>query len=368
MQVLVTGHQGFIGKNLVLHLSELSHVEIVTFGRDEHISNLRKYVESADVVVHLAGENRPKDSAEYERVNTGLTRDLCNAVRMSGSNAKILFASSTQAGLNNLYGKSKLNAEELLSELAVSSKNKITIYRLPNVFGKWCRPNYNSVIATFCHNISQGIPIQINDPNTVLCLVYVDDVISDFIAELDSEEAGISYKQVEPTYSVSLGALANQIQSFKQSRESLVTEPVGSGLTRALYATYMSYLKPIQFAYDLIEYKDDRGVFVEMLKTQDSGQISYLTAKPGITRGSHYHHSKSEKFLVIRGQARFGFRHMLTGEKFELTTSGDKPQVVETIPGWAHDIKNIGDDELIVMLWANEKFDKKLPDTIPSKV
>lgn len=368
MKILITGHQGFIGKNLALRLSELSHVEIVTFGREGSVSDLREYAKSVDVIVHLAGENRPKDSAEFERVNTVLTRELCNAVKESGRNIRILFASSAQADLDNPYGKSKRDAESILSKLAAGSSNTIVIYRLPNVFGKWCKPNYNSVVATFCHNISQDIPIQINDPATMLNLVYVDDVIADFISQFESKVSGANYRTVEPSYSITLGALADQIQLFQQSRQNLVTESVGSGLTRALYSTYMSYLKPAQFAYDLIEHKDDRGVFVEMLKTQHSGQMSYFTAKPGITRGGHYHHSKTEKFLVISGQAKFGFRHMLTNEKFELTTSGIKPQIVETIPGWAHDIKNIGDDELVVMLWANEIFDRELPDTIASKV
>ena len=196
----------------------------------------------------------------------------------------------------------------------------------------------------------------------------MDDVVNEFIRTLDAMPAGLTCGEVNPIYRMTLGELATQIEEFKNCRESLVSERVGTGLVRALYATYVSYLPPIKFAYDLPKYGDERGFFVEMLKTQDSGQFSFFTAHPGVTRGGHYHHTKTEKFLVIKGQARFGFRHVLTNEKYEVFTSGDKPQVVETVPGWTHDITNIGQDEMVVMLWANEIFDRERPDTIASKV
>ena len=243
--------------------------------------------------------------------------------------------------------------------------------KLPNVFGKWCKPNYNSAVATFCHNIARGLPIQVNDPNAPVTLVYVDDVIERFVQLMDGADAALGadgFASVTPQYTTTVGELARLIQSFKDSRQTLMTERVGTGLVRALYATYVSYLPPERFAYTLPQYGDPRGVFAEMLKTPDCGQFAYFTAHPGITRGGHYHHSKTEKFLVIKGQARFKFRHMQTGETHELSTSGDKAEVVETVPGWTHDITNIGTDEMIVMLWANEVFDREKPDTFACAV
>jgi UDP-2-acetamido-2,6-beta-L-arabino-hexul-4-ose reductase len=252
--------------------------------------------------------------------------------------------------------------------LAEQTDNPVVIYRLPGVFGKWCRPNYNSVVATFCHNIANDLPIQINDPSTTLELVYVDDVVSEFIRMLGSMPAGLTRGKVSPIYGTTLGDLANQIEAFKYCRESLVSERVGFGLIRALYATYVSYLPTSKFIYDLPKYGDERGIFVEMLKTQDSGQFSFFTAHTGVTRGGHYHHTKTEKFLVIKGTAHFRFRHVATNECYEIYTSGDKMQVVETVPGWTHDITNVGPEEMIVMLWANEIFDRARPDTISAKV
>ena len=368
MKILVTGHEGFIGKNLVLRLREIPGIEVVGFGRNDELSALNTLVENVDVVIHLAGVNRPEDPRDFERVNVELTKELCMALRKADRKLKFLLASSFQAGQDNPYGVSKLKAENVVTEFAEETSNEVFVYRLPNVFGKWCKPNYNSVVATFCHNISQDLPIQINDSETQLNLVFVDDVVSDFIAAMGSDEKGLTHRVISPEYSISLGDLAGKINKFRASRERLEVDRVGAGLTRALYATYSSYLQPAQFAYELPVNEDARGVFVEMLKTPDCGQLSYFTAKPGVTRGGHYHHSKTEKFLVISGSARFGFRHAVTDERFELTAAGDKPQIVESIPGWVHDITNIGADELFVMLWANELFDKELPDTIASKV
>jgi len=224
------------------------------------------------------------------------------------------------------------------------------------------------VVATFCHNLARGLPIQVNDPAASVRLVYVDDVVTAFMAALEAPAAGLSQGVVQPEYGVTLGDLAAQIRAFNDCRTSLQTERVGTGFVRALYATYVSYLPPEKFAYEVPQHADPRGVFVEVLKTADSGQFSYFTAHPGITRGGHYHHTKTEKFLVIKGEALFKFRHLISGEMVELHTRGDMPQVVDTIPGWAHDITNVGQDEMIVMLWANEKFDRLKPDTIASKV
>ena len=264
---------------------------------------------------------------------------------------------------------SKRAAEETLFELQRSTGGPVYVFRLPNVFGKWCKPNYNSAVATFCHNISRGLPIQVNDPAAPLTLVYVDDVVERFIQLMDGADRRLDaegFETVSPQYTTTVGELAGQIQAFKESRDSLVTERVGSGLVRALYSTYLSYLPPEEFAYRVPRHSDPRGVFVEMLKTPDCGQVSYFTAHPGVTRGGHYHHSKTEKFLVIKGMARFKFRHMSTGETHELVSRGESAEIVETVPGWTHDITNVGDEELVVMLWANEVFDRTRPDTFAS--
>lgn len=367
-KILVTGAQGFIGKNLVSRLREIPDVVVSEFKCGDDSTTLSNKLADVYAVVHLAGANRPKDVSAFAEVNTELTIQLCNAIRACGRPIPLLLASSTQAALDNPYGQSKLAAEQAAQSLADETGNSVVIFRLPGVFGKWCKPNYNSVVATFCHNLARGLPIQINNPATRLQLVYVDDVVSALIEAMEYPQPGVVHVEVQPEYSTTLGELALLIEAFANCRTNLLSERVGTGLTRALYATYVSYLPNEQFSYLLTKHEDPRGVFVEMLKTPDCGQFSYFTAHPGVTRGGHYHHTKTEKFLVIKGQALFRFRHLLTDELFELHTCGEKPQVVDTIPGWSHDITNVGDDELVVMLWANENFDREHPDTISSKV
>lgn len=371
-RILITGANGFIGKNLSVRLGELTGYTVLTFIRGDDVAQLPELVAQSKAVIHLAGENRPDDVGAFAQVNTGLTVALCDAiaqeVRSRGRDIPLLLASSTQAERDNLYGKSKLAAEQAVQALADTTGNPCVVFRLPGVFGKWCKPNYNSVVATFCNNIARGLPIQISDTSASVRLVYVDDVVSAFIAALESPAAGFARGVVQPEYAVTLGELASQIRSFGDCRITLQTERVGTGFVRALYATYVSCLPNEKFSYEVPQYADPRGVFVEMLKTPDCGQFSYFTAHPGVTRGGHYHHTKTEKFLVIKGEALFRFRHLLTDEQVELRTSGDKPEVVDTIPGWAHDITNIGSNEMVVMLWANENFDRERPDTVASKV
>jgi UDP-2-acetamido-2,6-beta-L-arabino-hexul-4-ose reductase len=368
VKILVTGANGFIGKNLLLHLHELPEHEILTFDRGQSSSDMRELLALADVVVHLAGENRPSNVQAFADVNTGLTESICKVLLDLGKKIPVLLASSAQASQDNPYGRSKLAAELVLQALAVQHGNPVAIYRLPGVFGKWCKPNFNSVVATFCHNKARDLPVQINDVNARLRLVHVDDVVNAMLVQLNSGWTGCVHPAVAPEYSITLGELSEQIDAFKHCRSTLVSERVGTGLVRALYSTYVSYLPKERFVYDVPVHGDARGVFVEMLKTPDAGQFSFFTAHPGITRGGHYHHTKTEKFLVIKGRARFGFRHMLTNDLHNIETHGGKPQVVETVPGWTHDITNIGSDEMVVMLWANEIFDRANPDTITSKV
>jgi UDP-2-acetamido-2,6-beta-L-arabino-hexul-4-ose reductase len=362
MKVLVTGANGFVGKNLMVHLREFADIELSTFLHTDPAEQLFSKVAEADFIFHLAGVNRPKDEREFAVGNFDLTQQLCDSIKNSGRSIPVVYASSVQAKQDNPYGVSKRKAEEVLLELTALTGSRSYIYRLPNLFGKWCRPNYNSVVATFCYNIANGLPIKINDPGAVLELAYIDDVIRDFLLVMRERPAG-GYREIEPVYPISLGNLAAELNRFKDSRHNLVTEKVGTGLSRALYSTYLSYLVPGQFAYPLTKHEDARGAFVEMLKTTDSGQFSYFTAHPGVTRGGHYHHTKNEKFLVTKGAARFRFRHVQTGETYEYCVDAGKPEIVETIPGWSHDITNIGDDEMIVLLWANEIFDRSYPDT-----
>jgi len=370
MKVLITGARGFVGKNLQLHLAERKDVQVVSFTRDDRAAQLPALLQDVDFVFHLAGVNRPQDPLEFATGNAELTQSLCQAVcalaESTGKKVPVVYTSSTQAGRDNPYGHSKRAAEEALRAIASSHGIPVHIFRLPNVFGKWCRPNYNSAVATFCHNIARALPIQVNDPAAPVTLVYVDDVIERFLQLMDGADAAVDadgFAAVAPQYATTVGELARQIRSFKESRSTLMTDRVGTGLVRALYSTYVSYLPPEAFAYPVQQHGDARGVFVEMLKTPDAGQFSFFTAHPGITRGGHYHHSKTEKFLVIKGEARFKFRHMQTGETHELVTAGDKSEIVETVPGWTHDITNIGTEEMVVMLWANEVFDRARPDT-----
>ena len=370
MRVLITGANGFVGRNLQLFLAERKDIEVVCFTREHAPAQLPDLLRGVDFVFHLAGVNRPQDPLEFVAGNSDLTTALVTAVeaemRASRKKVPIVYTSSIQAAYDNPYGTSKRVAETALQAFALRTGASAHVFRLPNVFGKWCKPNYNSVVATFCHNIARDLPIQINNPVAPLTLVYVDDVIGRFFQLLSGAEPSVDaegFATVAPQFTTTVGELARLIGSFRDSRNTLMTERVGTGLVRALYATYVSYLPVASFTYRVPQHGDPRGVFVEMLKTPDCGQFSFFTAHPGITRGGHYHHSKTEKFLVIKGEARFRFRHMQTGETHELVTSGAWAEIVETVPGWTHDITNIGSEEMVVMLWANEVFDRSKTDT-----
>lgn len=365
--VAVTGAGGFIGRNLTLRLRELNH-HVVSIPHQADHASMMAALDSAEVVFHLAGVNRPQSQEEFAAGNVGMTERLIAALRQQPIPPSIVYSSSIQANADNSYGRSKRDAEALVADYVRSALVSGWIFRLPNVFGKWCRPNYNSVVATFCHNAARGLPLTVNDPATSLQLVYIDDVVDHFLAIAAAPRDESISSEVSPVYATTVGKLAAQLESFRDSRTNLVTGAVGTGFLRALHATYVSHLDSTDFAYPLKTHSDPRGMFVEILRTPDSGQFSFFTAHPGITRGGHYHHSKTEKFLVVQGRARFGFRHMLTDEVFSVETSGDSPTVVETVPGWSHDITNIGEGTMLVMLWANELFDPQRPDTIAAKV
>jgi UDP-2-acetamido-2,6-beta-L-arabino-hexul-4-ose reductase len=368
MRVLVTGANGFIAKNLILRLREEGYFEISQLLRSDDERVLNTLVKKSDLIFHLAGENRPKLIEDFDKNNAQLTKILCNAIQASGRKIPVIFSSSTQADLDNSYGLSKKTAEQILEKLSLDHSNPVTIFRLPGVFGKWCKPNYNSVVATFCNNVANDLPVEIRNPDSLLRLVYIDDVVNTFILAIKKFSSGLEFSQVTPEYLIAVGELAKQITSFKDSRETLLTERVGSGIARCLYSTYLSYLPSAKFSYEVPVFSDARGRFVEILKTSDSGQFSFFTAPPGSTRGGHYHHTKTEKFLVVQGEALFRFRNLLTNESIEISVKGSKPAIVESIPGWMHDISNIGTTDLIVFLWANEIFDRHVPDTISGSV
>ena len=360
MNILVTGADGFIGKNLCVKLAELGYDKITKFDRNNSLADLTDALKTTDFIFHLAGINRPLNDEEFNSGNVGLTEYITNTLLELERSVPLLLTSSIQADKDNAYGISKAAAEDNIYSYQQKSKAATYIYRLPNVFGKWCKPNYNSMVATFCYNTLHDLPITIHDPEAKVNLVYIDDVCEQFCRHLTENNIE---PIVEPIYQQTVGSVAELLTEFKQSRETLVTTDVGTGFIRALYSTYISYFESENFSYTVPAYTDPRGTFCEMLKTPNAGQFSYFTAHPGITRGGHYHHSKNEKFLVIKGTAKFRFQNILTNEKSELVVDANEHRIVETVPGWSHDVTNIGSDELIVMLWANEIFDREKPDT-----
>jgi UDP-2-acetamido-2,6-beta-L-arabino-hexul-4-ose reductase len=363
-KVLITGSKGFLGSNLCLRLSENSSIEVFKFCRESSLDSLEKVIPTVDIIIHLAGENKPELVQDFQTCNVDLTKKICEIVCKNEKKIPIIFSSSTQATLNNPYGNSKRDAENVLSSFFKKTSNPVAIFRLPGVFGKWSRPNYNSVVSTFCYNIANNKKIEIHDPDAKISLVYIDDLIELFCQCVENSVIGLTYPDIKPVYETTVSQLAIIIAAFKDSRKNLISENVGTGFTRALYSTYLSYLDHSQISYPLISHQDDRGKFVEILKTKDAGQFSFFTINPGVTRGQHYHHTKTEKFLVVKGLAKFRFKNLLTNERSEFSVSGNDHVVVESIPGWAHDISNPAQEEALVMLWANENFNPENPDTI----
>ncbi len=364
MKILITGSNGFIAKNLIEHLKRDESLELYLYSKKDSLNILEAYVNEVDFIFHLAGVNRPKNKKEFYEGNSFLTKIIVNILKKENKNTPILLSSSTQSQLNNDYGKSKLKAEHILLEYSKESKSNIYIYQLPNVFGKWSKPNYNSVISTWCYNITHNIDIQVNNEKHILNLVYIDDVIKSFIDNLKNNDRNKeNYYDIDIVYSKSLREIKDLLFRFKNNRKTLIIPDVASGFERALYATYLSYLEEENFSYELKGHKDERGTFYEILKTLNSGQFSLSTTVAGVTRGNHYHHTKNEKFLVIKGQASIEFKHIITNKIIRYKVSDKKMEVVEMIPGYTHNIKNTGDSEMLLFLWANETFDKDTPDT-----
>ena len=362
MKVLITGSNGFIAKNLILHLQRDDSITLYLYSKIDSLSLLEAYIKEVDFIFHLAGVNRTKNQNEFYEGNSNLTKFIIDVLEKENKNTPILLSSSTQATLNNDYGKSKLEAENHLLNYSNKVNANIFIYRLANIFGKYSKPNYNSVIATWCHNITNDLEIQVNDQDILLNLVYIDDVVESFINSLKNQNDS-KYIKIEKNYQKTLGEIAELLYRFKANRETLFMPEVGSGFKRALYATYLSYLPHNKFSYPLNGYKDERGTFYEVLKTVDNGQFSLSTTAKGISRGGHYHHTKNEKFLVVKGKALIQLRNIFSEDIVEYKVSDSKIEVVEMIPGYTHNIKNIGDNELILLIWANENFDHENSDT-----
>lgn len=368
MKVLVTGSNGFVGKNLVERLSRIEDVVVSKFDKSHTVDELESYIEKTDFIFHLAGVNRPEKIEEFYEGNSGLMEKIIMIVEKLGKKVPILISSSTQADSDNDYGKSKLGSEQALRAYHDRNRAPVFIYRLPNVFGKWCKPNYNSVVATWCYNMTHDISLQINDESVVLTLVYIDDVVESFVSHLNDKSANLECF-VGTTYQKSLGEISFLLEQFKESRTSLVTPRVGDGFERALYGTYLSYLTTDKFSYELKGHSDERGTFYEILKTFDSGQFSISTTKPGdIMRGNHYHNTKNEKFLVVKGKAVIELRDINSDEIIEYRVSDKKMEIVEMIPGYTHNIMNISEEEMILFIWANEAYNHDKPDTYFLKV
>jgi len=364
MNILVTGSKGFVGKNLIAELKNKGYNDILEFTRESDSSLLEKYTKECDFVFHLAGVNRPKGENEFMEGNFGLTSKLLELLKKHGNKAPVLITSSIQADKENPYGRSKKAGEDLLFNYWRETDVKVYVYRLPNLFGKWSKPNYNTVVATYCHNISRDLDIQINNPDAELNLCYIDDLLEEFLRALEANPTMQDDFCVVPvTHNITLGDLADLIKSFKESRTTLSIPNMEDTLTKNLYSTYLSFLPEDQFSYDLKMNSDHRGSFTEFMRTPERGQVSVNVSKPGITKGNHWHHTKNEKFFVVSGEGLIRFRKVDSDEVIEYRVSGEKAQVVDIPTGYIHSIVNVGESDLVTVMWANECFDPENPDT-----
>lgn len=370
--VLVTGSNGFIGKNLVATLRLNEDIEVLEFGRATPAEQLHVFIKRADFIYHLAGVNRPESEKEFEVHNKNLTEHIVEQLRANNLRTPLLITSSTQAELDNPYGMSKKAAEDAVFQWSLESKAPVYVYRLPGVFGKWCKPNYNSVVATFCYNTVNNLEVSVNDPQKIISLAYIDDVIADFITLLDKplQASSTKIQGISRTFDISLGDLRSRIVALRDIRTSLIVPDLNDLLNKFLYATYISYLPKDDFSYSLPKNSDDRGWLAEFVKSGSFGQIFISRTKPGITRGDHWHHTKIEKFLVVSGSAEITFRNKLHNDQdiIRYIVSGDDAKVLDIPTGYVHAITNIGNDELVTIFWANEILDKERPDTYYEKV
>lgn len=375
MNILITGAKGFIGRNLVAELNNIKEGKAKGYGLSADLnifeydmgtdpSLLDRFCRDADFVFHLAGVNRPKEQGEFMEGNFGFTSTLLDALKRYGNNCPVMLASSIQAELDNPYGVSKKAGEDLLFSYGREVGAEVLVYRFPNVFGKWCRPNYNSAVATFCNNVANDLPIQVNDRSVNMTLVYIDDVVSELISTLEGKPTRVGeFCSVPVEHKITLGEIVDLIYSFKESRENLQVADLSDGFTKKLYSTYLSYLPVDGFSYPLTMNVDERGSFTEFLKSPDRGQVSINISKPGITKGQHWHHTKNEKFLVVSGKGVIRFRKIDEEKVYEYFVSGDKLEVVDIPVGYTHNIENLGETDMVTVMWVNEVFDPEHPDT-----
>ena len=383
MNILVTGAKGFVGRNLCAQLKNIAdgkarwydisgtEINVMPFDIDNTDAELDEYCSKADFVFNLAGVNRPQDPKEFMEGNFGFASKLLDALKRHNNTCPVMISSSTQAALDNPYGESKRAGEELIFQYGEETGARVLVYRFPNLFGKWCRPNYNSAVATFCNNIANGLPIQVNDPSVMMRLVYIDDLVDEMMAALVGKEICEGrYCRVPVEHEIRLGEIVDILYSFRESRTNLETPNVGDAITKKLYSTYLSYLPAEEFSYPLKMNVDDRGSFTEMLRSNCCGQVSINISKPGIVKGEHWHNTKTEKFCVVsgRGVIRFRDEREPNSPVIEKFVSGDKIEVVDVPTGYTHNIENLGDTDMVTIIWCNECFDPSHPETYFDKV
>lgn len=364
MNILVTGSKGFIAKNLITQLQNNSH-HVMEFDKGMDAALLGKYVKECEFVFHLAGVNRPEDEAEYWTGNVDFTSSLLHAIRENQLHVPVVFSSSIQAGLDNAYGKSKRAGEALVTQYSRETRTDCYIYRLPNVFGKWGRPNYNSVVATFCYNLANGLDITVDDPAKKLSLVYIDDVVNEWMDALEgrASKGQDGFCHVAPAYEVTVEEIANKLHSFRSGRENMTIPSFIHAFDRKLYAVWLSYIQPAKLQYPLRKKEDSRGWLCEFLKSEAAGQVFLSRTKPGVTRGNHWHHTKAEKFFVVEGEAVISLQNLKNGQIIRFHVSCDKPRVIDVPPGYVHSITNVGNGDLVTIFWADEIFDAANSDT-----
>jgi len=362
MKILVTGSNGFLGKNLILKLRENEYADILLYNKSKTLKTLNEFIKKCDVIFHLAGLNRSDDIKKFNQINFELTKYICDKAALTNRHIPIVYSSSIQSSKKNYYGISKKKAEKYLLRYSKISNSKVYIYKLPNIFGKWSKPNYNSVISTFCHNVANNKPIIIFDKSEILSLIHVDDVIEAFLKLLRKNKKTSGYQKINKTHNVNILKIVNILEYFKDSNMNLDASTKYESFKAKLYSTYCSYLPKKSFSYTLKNNSDNRGNFIEFTKNS-LGQHSYFTAYPKVTRGGHYHHRKVEKFLVLDGQAEFKFKHIISNKIINIQVKAKDNRVVLSIPGWAHTITNTGKNNMIVLLWANEVYNKNKPDT-----
>lgn len=367
MNILITGARGFMGKNLRSALTgrcgDAHRLMLLDMPHTEE--ELLAAAAEADFVFHLAGVNRPTDPADFQKGNADFTRQLLTLLKERGKRPPVLLSSSIQAALENPYGQSKLSAEQAVADYGRETGAAVYLYRLPNVFGKWSRPNYNSAVATFCHNVARGLPITVNDPSVTLRLVYIDDVVEEFLRAMEGQpHREGEWCAVQPVHEVNLGHMAELIQSFPGLRDSLTAPDQSDPLVKKLYATYLSFLPPEDFSRPTVTHADQRGSFTELLHMGSRGQVSLNVSKPHITKGDHWHQTKHEKFIVLQGEGVIRFRKVGDSTVIAYKVSGENLTVVDIPTGYTHSIENTGDTDMLTLMWANEVFDPAHPDTL----